>query len=300
MGKISRRIRPEFKSKVIGLRGEFVFGTAVFFIALISGVMGALLGLGGGIFLVPLLTLFLDLPMKTAVGTSLVAVVATSLSASSTYIRKGLTNLRLGLLLETATSFGAVTGGYIAVFLHENVLALVFSIVAFYTAGSMLVDKNQPEYHKSCETGKEDPLNLSACFTDEVSGNTTTYRPRRPLAGSAASVVAGAISGLLGIGGGPVKVPVMKMLMGLPLKAATATSSFMVGITASTGALVYLSRGYIQEELTALTVFGTFVGAGLGVKVACSIRSRHLNMIFVIVLIIISVQMLLKGLGLKG
>jgi len=137
MGKISRRIRPEFKSKVIGLRGEFVFGTAVFFIALISGVMGALLGLGGGIFLVPLLTLFLDLPMKTAVGTSLVAVVATSLSASSTYIRKGLTNLRLGLLLETATAFGAVTGGYIAVFLHENVLALAPEIIEAVKAGKI-------------------------------------------------------------------------------------------------------------------------------------------------------------------
>ncbi len=278
-----------------------MFEAGVFLIALGSGAMGAVLGLGGGIFLVPLLTLLLDLPMKTAVATSLVAVVATSLSASSSYIRKGLTNIRLGLFLETATTSGAVAGGFLAAFLNEEFLAVVFSLVAFYTAGSMLLGhKADSRDWGTCPEAKDDLLDMAASFTDESSGDNIRYRPRRIFTGSLASVAAGAISGLLGIGGGPVKVSIMKIVMGLPFKAATATSNFMVGITATAGAFVYLFHGYVREDLAAVTVFGIFAGAKLGVSVACRIRSRYLNLLFVVVLTVIAVRMLLKGLGAGG
>ncbi|MFP4482880.1 MAG: sulfite exporter TauE/SafE family protein, partial [Thermovirgaceae bacterium] len=260
-----------------------------------------ILGLGGGIFLVPLLTLLLDLPMKTAVATSLVAVVATSLSASSSYIRKGLTNIRLGLFLETATTAGAVAGGLVAAFVNEDVLAIVFSLVAFYTAASMLRgDRGGNTEPETCGNETADPLDLAARFTDESTGSLVSYQPQKLFAGSLAGIAAGAISGLLGIGGGPVKVPVMKIVMGLPLKAAVATSNFMVGITATAGAFVYLFHGYIREELAALTVFGIFVGARAGVALTCRIHSRNLNMLFVAVLAVIAVRMLLRGLGTGG
>jgi hypothetical protein len=278
-----------------------VFETSVFLIALGSGAMGAILGLGGGIFLVPLLTIVLDLPMKTAVATSLVAVVATSLSASSSYIRKGLTNIRLGLFLETVTTAGAVAGGFLATFLNEKVLAVVFSLVAFYTAGSMLFDhKADSRDWGTCPEAKDDLLDMAASFTDESSGDKIRYRPRRIFTGSFASVAAGAISGLLGIGGGPVKVPIMKIVMGLPLKAATATSNFMVGITATAGAFVYLFHGYVREDIAAVTVFGIFAGARLGVSVACRLHSRKLNLLFVAVLAVIALRMLFRGHGTGG
>ncbi|MGC9372605.1 MAG: sulfite exporter TauE/SafE family protein [Thermovirgaceae bacterium] len=278
-----------------------MFEAGVFFIALGSGAMGAILGLGGGIFLVPLLTLLLGLPMKTAVATSLVAVVATSLSASSSYIRKGLTNIRLGLFLETATTAGAVAGGFLAAFLNEKVLAVVFSLVAFYTAGSMLLgNRGETAVSETCGNEKADPLDLAARFTDESTGTVVSYQPQKLFAGSLAGIAAGALSGLLGIGGGPVKVPIMKIFMGLPLKAAAATSNFMVGITATAGAFVYLFHGFVREDLAALTVFGIFAGARLGVAVACKIHSRYLNLLFVAVLTVIAVRMLLRGLGAGG
>jgi len=278
-----------------------VFEAAVFLIALGSGAMGAILGLGGGIFLVPLLTLLLDLPMKTAVATSLVAVVATSLSACSSYIRKGLTNIRLGLFLETATTAGAVAGGFLAAFLNEKILAVIFSLVAFYTAASMLLgNRGKTAVSETCEKEPTDPLDLAASFTDESTGSVVSYQPQKLFAGSLAGIAAGALSGLLGIGGGPVKVPIMKIVMGLPLKAATATSNFMVGITATAGAFVYLFHGDVREDLAAVTVFGIFAGARLGVAVACRIHSRKLNMLFVAVLAVIAARMLLKGLGTGG
>lgn len=278
-----------------------MFEAGVFFIALGSGAMGAILGLGGGVFLVPLLTLLLDLPMKTAVATSLVAVVATSLSASSSYMRKGLTNIRLGLFLETATTAGAVIGGFTAAFLDENILAIVFSMVAFYTAATMLFgSRGSVSEPGICKSDTPDPLDLAARYTDESTGSIVSYQPQKLFAGSLAGIAAGTLSGLLGIGGGPVKVPIMKIVMGLPLKAATATSNFMVGITATAGAFVYLFHGYVREDLAAVTVFGIFAGARLGVAVACRIHSRNLNFLFVAVLAIIAVRMLLRGLGAGG
>lgn len=278
-----------------------MFETTVFLIALGSGIIGALLGIGGGVILVPLLVLFLDIPIKTAVATSLVGVVATSLSASSIYIRQGLTNIRLAMLLEPATTFGAVLGSLTAVWLREDVLALLFSAVAFYTAGAMFT--RQPEkIHSppSCKDPEEDRLNLSSSFIDGSTNETVRYQPVHLVAGFGISVFAGGLSGLLGIGGGLVKVPTMRIIMGLPLKAATSTSSFMVGITATAGAFVYLLRGYVRYDLAALAVFGIFFGARAGAQIACRIRARHLNLVFVIFMFAVAVQMLLKGLGAAG
>jgi len=268
-------------------------------LSLFAGTFGAILGLGGGIFLVPALTLLVGVPIKFAVSTSLIAVVATSVASSSIYLKKGFTNLRLGLLLETTTVLGAVIGSSIAIYIKEEFLALLFSFVALYTAIAMWRSKKSKNNSLPSEERKatKSSLNLSNEFIDPSTGNQVSYAPKNLLAGTVLSSTAGAMSALLGIGGGPIKVPLMRLVMGIPLKAATATSSFMVGITASASALIYLGEGLVKTELAIPAVLGIFLGARAGALVAGKIKSRYINFIFVILLIIIALEMFMKGIG---
>jgi uncharacterized membrane protein YfcA len=246
-----------------------------------AGLLGSMLGLGGGILIIPMLTLVFGVPMREAIGASLVCVIATSSGAASLYVRRRLCDVRLGMTLELATTLGAVAGGVIAGLLNAQTLSILFSALLIYTAWSML---------RKREEGKN--------TNDSGSGGRSYKIARLPL-GMGASFFAGNVSGLLGVGGGIVKVPVMYMIMGVPLKTALATSNFMIGVTASAGAFVYFSRGEVHPLVAGSTMLGTFLGATLGSRLLPKIRAEYLKKAFVLVLIYLSLEMLFRGLGLR-
>ncbi|MGE5577464.1 MAG: sulfite exporter TauE/SafE family protein [Syntrophothermus sp.] len=270
--------------------------------AIVSGVLGSMLGLGGGVFLVPLLTLGLHLPIHFAIGTSIVAVVATSSAAAGVYTLSGLTNLRLGMILEIATTIGAITGGLTAALVSRQTLNILFALVLLYTAGSMLVNRKRPESFSEAAVAwtpgeEQECLKLSAAFYDEAARREVRYQVRHLPLGAFVSFLAGNLSGLLGIGGGIIKVPTMNLVMGIPIKAAAATSNFMVGVTAATSAFVYYSRGYINPFYAAPAAIGIFLGAQAGSRLAKKTRSKILVKLFAFLSIYLAVRMLWEGIS---
>ncbi len=261
-----------------------------------AGAFGSLLGLGGGTLLVPLLTLVFGLSLRDAVGVSLVAVVMTSSAAAGVYLERRVANLRLGMTLELFTSIGALVGGTVAFLLDEQVLALLFTLLLVYTAISM-ARRREPEPSLAVEVpSDDDPPPDDDTFVDTLSG--PGYEVRRLPAGAVVSLFAGVVSALLGIGGGLVKVPAMHLIMGVPLRVATATSNLMIGVTASAGAIVYLLRGGIDPFVAGPTAVGVFVGASLASRLAHRIDVRILRMTFVVVLLFTAFEMARRALAL--
>jgi uncharacterized membrane protein YfcA len=256
-----------------------------------AGTFGSLLGLGGGILIVPLLTLGFGLPLREAVGASLVSVIMTSSAAASVYLERHIANMRLGMTLELFTAFGALVGGLVAFLLDEQVLAGLFTILLLYTAWSMA----RPP--RTMASGMDDEAlpEPDGSFVSTLGG--PGYRVHRLGIGTVAAVGAGIVSALLGIGGGLVKVPVMNLLMGVPLRVATATSNFMIGVTASAGAIVYLLRGGIDPYVAGPTAVGVFIGASIGARVAHRVDTRVLRGLFVAVLLFTAFEMARKALG---
>ncbi len=255
---------------------------------LIAGLFGSLLGLGGGVLIIPMLTLVFDIPMKEAVGTSLICVIATSCGAASLYVKKHLADIRLGMTLELATTIGAVVGGLVAGIIKPEVLAVLFSFLLLYIALSMTRKRAVGDPAKG---GKENQEGDSSIQRDYQVANL-------PL-GMGASFFAGNLSGLLGVGGGVVKVPTMYLLMRVPLKIAAATSNFMIGVTASAGAFVYYARGEVDLFVSGSTMIGVFLGALIGSRMLHLIKTEYLKKAFIIVLLYLSVEMLFKGLNLR-
>jgi uncharacterized membrane protein YfcA len=271
-----------------------------------AGLFGSLLGLGGGILIVPLLTLGFGLPLIQAVGVSLVCVIVTSGAAAGVYLERRVANLRLGMTLELFTAMGALVGGLIAFLMPPRLLELLFGGLLLYVAVTMarrrepapeaanregLGDTNlAEEYDNPTSTAPADPS-----FTARLSG--PGYRVHRLGFGLVGSIVAGVVSALLGIGGGLVKVPVMHVVMGVPLRVATATSNLMIGITASASAIIYLLRGGIDAYVAAPTALGVFVGASIGSRAAHRIDIRVLRGLFVVILLYTAWQMLQRALG---
>jgi uncharacterized membrane protein YfcA len=251
---------------------------ALLLIGIFAGVLGAVMGLGGGIFLVPLLTLFFDLPIRIAVGTSLVGVIATSAGVAAFAPRGRGGDVGLALRLEVATTAGAIVGGLLAGEFNAGVLSLLFASVVFLTAG-YTVYKGRSE---AANPGRE------LLFRDD-------YRPRHWPAGLCGSGLAGMISGLLGVGGGFIKVPIMYAVMDVPLGVATATSNFMVGITAAASVFVYYGRGDIHPLVVVPTALGVFLGAMAGVYVLPRLRAAWLRAALVGLLAVMGVYMLIKG-----
>ena len=259
-----------------------------------AGVFGSLLGLGGGILIVPLLTLGFGLELREAVGVSLVSVIVTSGASAGVYLQRHVANLRLGMTLELFTAIGALIGGLIAFALSEQVLAALFAALLVYVAASML--RGSPASPDAAGEGsvvlppEALPLGL------ELSG--PGYRIRRLGAGAFGSVGAGVVSALLGVGGGLIKVPVMHLVMGVPLRVATATSNLMIGVTASASAVIYLLRGEIDPYVAGPTAVGVFLGASVGSRAAHRIDLRVLRVLFVAVLIYTALQMIRRALAL--
>jgi uncharacterized protein len=261
-----------------------------------AGLFGSLLGLGGGILIVPLLTLVFNLPLLAAIGVSLVCVIVTSGASAAVYLERRVANLRLGMVLELFTAVGALAGGLAAFLLPETVLELLFAGLLLYVAATMArppattpdSDDAPPEAEGVVGAPAPDPS-----FAATLSG--PGYRVRHVGFGAAGSVVAGVTSALLGVGGGLVKVPVMHVVMGVPLRVATATSNLMIGITASAGAIIYLLRGGIDPYVASPTAIGVFLGASLGSRIAHRIQLRVLRALFVAILLYTSWQMLQRA-----
>jgi uncharacterized membrane protein YfcA len=263
-----------------------------------AGAFGSLLGLGGGVLIVPLLTLGFGLPLREAVGVSLICVIMTSSAAAGVYLERHIANLRLGMTLELFTATGALIGASIAFLLSEQLLSLLFAALLLYVAVTML-RAGSPEggldpvdQPGRVEGSDPDAALPRGTVVERLSGD--GYRVRNLGRGLLGSVVAGLASALFGIGGGIVKVPVMHLVMGVPLRIATATSNLMIGITAAASAVIYAIHGGIDVFVAGPTAIGVFVGATAGSRFGHRIDLRYLRWLFVIVLVYTAVQMLLR------
>jgi uncharacterized protein len=259
----------------------FVMGAGV-------GLLGSMLGIGGGVLIIPLLTTFFGVDIKTAIGASIISVIATSSAAGAVYVGHGMTHTRLAMVLEIATTLGALAGGITAILLPGRYLFGLFGLVLLYVVYSMR--------GLAGREGDSHPTGLlDTSFVDPLTGGQVDYGVRRLGGGLGASFIAGNISGLLGIGGGIIKVPIMTLVMGMPLKAAIATSNFMIGVTAATSAVIYYGRGYILPPIAVPTALGVLLGAQIGPRLGGRARSGTLRLIFQVLLFVFALQMLWKA-----
>jgi uncharacterized membrane protein YfcA len=256
-----------------------------------AGLLGALTGLGGGVVIVPLLTLGFGIDFRYAVGASLVAVIATSSGAAAAYVREGFTNVRVGMLLEVATTVGAILGAYFAGLVSSSVLAVVFGVVLLYSAWA--ASRPRSEHLVGTPDPLAQRLRLDGSFPS-LTGERAYHVQHVPL-GFGLMAAAGALSGLLGIGSGAVKVLAMDQAMCLPFKVSTTTSNFMIGVTAAASAGVYLSRGYIDPGLAMPVVLGVLSGALLGARLLSRTPSARLRTVFAVVILALAAEMIYNG-----
>jgi uncharacterized protein len=257
-------------------------------LAMSAGFIGALSGLGGGVFIVPGLVLLAHVPMPVAVGASLISVVATSAGASVAFVRDGWTNLRVAMVLECATVTGAVTGAYLAGVIPSNLLELLFALMmlqAAYFSLKKIGEDILPVGDALCKR-----LRLAGELPVE-DGKSIRYEVANLPGGAGIMLVAGLMSGLLGVGAGALKVTAMDYMMHLPLKVSSATSNFMIGVTAGAGALVFLSRGDVATVIAAPVALGVTVGALVGSRVLPRANVKALRMVFVAILLLIAIEM---------
>jgi uncharacterized membrane protein YfcA len=265
-------------------------------VGLVAGCLGALVGLGGGIIVVPVLTLFLGVAIHRAVAASLVAVVATSSVAAIGYTRDEISNVRLGMTLETATTLGALAGGLAAAHLSREVLSAIFAAFLAVNAVYLLLKQGRREGDPPRET---DVGLLGGRYHDPSLGREVSYRVKNLPAGLGISSIAGAVSGMLGIGGGPIKVPMMTVVMGMPMKAAAATSNFMIGVTACASAVLYYRLGFVSPAVAVPVALGIAGGAFAGARLAPRTKGAHLAGILAVVLAVLAVEMSLAALGIR-
>ncbi len=262
-----------------------------------AGLFGALLGLGGGTILVPILTLALGIDIRYAIGASIVSVIATSSGAAASYLREGVTNIRVAMFLEVGTTTGAIVGAFIAGFVGGPVLFVLFGIVLLYAAFTMYQRRNT-ELPVGVQMGPlAELLRLGGSYYDASLNREVKYNVRGARWGLPLTFVAGAVSGLLGIGGGILKVPAMDLIMKIPFKVSSATSNLMIGVTAAASAGVYFIRGDVNPFIAAPVAMGVLIGATIGTRLMMQTRSTLIRRVFIIVLIAVAVEMLWKGLG---
>jgi uncharacterized protein len=280
-----------------------------------AGVFGSLLGLGGGILIVPLLNLGFGLPLREAVAVSLVSVIVTSSASAAVYLQRHVANLRLGMTLELFSAMGAFVGGLVAFMINEQLLAALFAALMIWVAISMARRKDPPRTPVPATVTPVEPVDVTPSQApDDVLGDVAPdaaadgslaaaisgpgYRVHRIPLGMAGSAFAGINSALLGVGGGIIKVPVMNLVMGVPLRTSTATSNMMMGITAVASAVIYLLRDELDPYVAGPIVLGVFAGATLGSRIAHRVDVRLLRWLFIAVLLYTAYQMLRKALGL--
>lgn len=260
--------------------------------SLVAGFLGALTGLGGGVVLVPLLTIFFHVDLRYAIGASLVSVIATSSGSAAAYVKEGFSNIRIGMFLEIATTLGALLGAYLTAKLPGNAIAIIFGVVLLYSA----FVSRRPRQRSAVEKPPDalaTKLKLNGSFPD--TNGIRHYNVYRVPAGFGIMSMAGVLSGLLGIGSGALKVVAMDQAMKIPFKVSTTTSNFMIGVTAAASAGVYLSRGYIDPSLAMPVMIGVLIGSLLGTRVLVRTQTSLLRQVFSGVIILLGLEMILKG-----
>jgi uncharacterized membrane protein YfcA len=267
--------------------------TGILFVAsLAAGLLGSLTGLGGGVVIIPLLTLVFKVDIHYAIGTSLISVIATSSGAAAAYVREGITNIRLGMFLELATTAGAISGAWLATYLPTSVIAILFGVILIISAGLSFAKRADP-------VTAGPPGNLSV----KLRLNSSMPTPRGPqpyfvkniVGGFIMMNVAGVISGLLGIGSGALKVIAMDNIMRIPFKVSTTTSNFMIGVTAAASVGIYLKRGYIDPGLSMPVMLGVLGGAFIGSKLLSTAKTESLKMLFALVILVLAAEMIYNG-----
>ncbi len=268
-----------------------------------AGTLGSLVGLGGGIIMVPALTILLGVDIKYAISASLISLVATSVMSVSVFAKKKLVHFKLGLLLETTTIAGSFAGSYIGVYLNAEVLMVLFAIVLI-AASAMLIrnlykKNNGPALTYVAPSAAEAFLEVRGSYTPEGAGTAYEYEVKKVPLNIVLSTFAGGISGLLGVGGGIFKVPMMHLIGGVPVKVATATSSFMIGFTGLAGAIVYFIYDRFDPVMTASLIFGIIGGSYIGSKIAMRVPAKALVVTLLIVLLYTSFRMMVKVIGIS-
>jgi uncharacterized membrane protein YfcA len=273
-----------------------IFSGLLFVGALMAGLLGSLTGLGGGVVLIPLLTLLFKVDMHYAIGASLVSVIATSSGAAAAYVRDGISNIRLGMFLEVATTAGAVCGAYLATWLSTSVIAIVFGIVLIISAVLSFVKQDD-----NLLTGPGSKLTqvLKLNGTYPTPQGKQSYTVKNVIGGFLMMNVAGVLSGLLGIGSGALKVLAMDNIMRTPFKVSTTTSNFMIGVTAAASAGIYLKRGYIDPGLSMPVMLGVLAGAFAGSRILTKVKVSTLKKVFAIVILLLAVEMIYNGVNHK-
>ena len=261
--------------------------------ALVAGFLGSLTGLGGGVVLVPLLTIFFHVDLRYAIGASLVSVIATSSGSAAAYVKEGFSNIRIGMFLEIATTVGALFGAYLTAKVPGNAIAIIFGTVLMYSAyvsrrTRLRTDVEQPPDPQATK------LKMNGSFPD--TSGVRHYNVYHVPTGFGVMWIAGALSGLLGIGSGALKVVAMDQAMKIPFKVSTTTSNFMIGVTAAASAGVYLSRGYIDPSLAMPVMIGVLIGSLMGTRVLVKTQTKQLRLVFSVVIVLLGVEMMFKGL----
>ncbi len=260
----------------------------------LAGLLGSLTGLGGGVIIVPLLTLVFHVDIRYAIGASLVSVIATSSGAAAAYLKEGYSNIRVGMFLEVATTIGALCGAFLATRIPTAAIAIVFGVVLLYSAWTSIMPEAPVPIHASGDAIAQ-RLKLDGTYPSGE-GEFVAYHVHRVPLGFGLMYVAGTLSGLLGIGSGAVKVLAMDRAMSIPFKVSTTTSNFMIGVTAAASAGIYLHRGYIDPGLSMPVMLGVLIGALLGARILPGAKVRTLRIVFGVAIVAVAVEMMLQAL----
>ncbi len=272
------------------------FAPAVYAISAVAGCLGAMTGLGGAVIVTPALTLLMGIDIRYAIGASLVSVIATSSGAAAAYVREGYTNIRIGMFLEVATTLGAIFGAYLATRVPTSWLAIIFGLVLLHAAW-----QSTRVYVEPSHADPGDALGHKLKMDGEypTPHGPARYHAQRVKTGFAIMIGAGALSGLLGIGSGAMKVIAMDQAMRIPFKVSTTTSNFMIGVTAAASAGIYLSRGYIDPGVAMPVMLGVLSGSLLGAKILVGAKTRMLRRVFALLVVAIAIEMIYSGVSKK-
>lgn len=270
---------------------NLLFTLLIFIGSFSAGLLGSLTGLGGGVIVVPLLTVLFGVDIHFAAGASLISVIATSSGAASAYVKEGISNIRIGMFLEIATTIGAVIGASIVGLISVNVVSIIFAVILVYSAITTFIKKNEQIMYMPDSIAEK--LKLNGNYP--VGDTTVPYNVQKVPQGFLMMIFAGVLSGLLGIGSGAAKVLAMDQIMKIPFKVSTTTSNFMIGVTAAASAGIYLKNGYIHAALVMPVMLGVLTGAFLGAKILPFASSRSLKIIFSVIILVMAYEMFKMG-----
>ncbi|WP_212948226.1 sulfite exporter TauE/SafE family protein [Paenibacillus cookii] len=275
-----------------------MYSLEILLISILAGIVGSVLGLGGGIIVTPALTLLFGVSIEHAIGASIISVIATSSGSAIAYIRDRITNLRVGMFLEIATTVGAITGAFIGGLIAPNLLYIIFGLLLVYSAVNMIKRKKGGQQEQIAMHPAAAKLRLGGSYYDKAAQEQISYNVGNVYGGFGVMYGAGVVSGLLGIGSGSFKVMAMDVFMKLPLKVSTATSNFMMGVTAAASAGVYLLRGDIDPHIAGPVALGVLAGATIGAQIMQRMKSKTIRMLFIPVLLYVAFQMIYEGVAL--